>query len=81
MDDTRIGEHIEQLVAEEHHLLEAHSDGDGLSPEEHNRLERIRVELDRYWDLLRQRRAKERAGLDPDDSSLRGETTVERYQQ
>ena len=81
MDDTRIGEHIEQLVAEEHHLLEAHSDGEGLSPEEHNRLERIRVELDRYWDLLRQRRAKQRAGLDPDDASLRGETTVERYQQ
>lgn len=81
MDDTRIGEHIEQLVAEEHHLLEAHSDGDGLSPEEHSRLERIRVELDRYWDLLRQRRAKERAGLDPDDASLRGEGTVERYQQ
>jgi uncharacterized protein DUF2630 len=81
MDDTRIGEHIEQLVAEEHHLLEAHSDGDGLNPEEHNRLERIRIELDRYWDLLRQRRAKERAGLDPDDASLRGEATVERYKQ
>ena len=81
MDDTRIGEHIEQLVAEEHHLLEAHSDGEGLSPEEHNRLERIRVELDRYWDLLRQRRAKERAGLDPDDASLRVEATVEHYRQ
>jgi hypothetical protein len=31
--------------------------------------------------LLRQRRAKERAGLDPDDASLRGEATVERYKQ
>ena len=81
MDDTRIGEHIEQLVAEEHRLLGAHSEGDGLGPEEHERLERIRVQLDRYWDLLRQRRAKERAGLDPEEASLREETTVERYLQ
>jgi hypothetical protein len=81
MDDTRIGEHIEQLVAEEHRLLEAHSEGDGLGPEEHDRLERIRVELDKYWDLLRQRRAKERAGLNPDDTSLRDNDTVERYLQ
>lgn len=66
MDDARISEHIEQLVAEEHRLYEAHSEGDGLSPAEHDRLERIRVELDRYWELLRQRRARERAGLDPD---------------
>jgi hypothetical protein len=60
MDGKRIGEHIEQLVAEEHRLLEAHSDGDGLGPAEHERLERIRVELDRAWDLLRRRRAQER---------------------
>ena len=79
MDDTRISEHIEQLVAEEHRLFEAHSEGDGLAPPEHERLERIRVELDRYWDLLRQRRARERAGLDPEDASPRGENTVERY--
>jgi len=66
MDDARISEHIEQLVAEEHRLYEAHSEGDGLSPAEHDRLERVRVELDRYWQLLRQRRARENAGLDPD---------------
>jgi uncharacterized protein DUF2630 len=81
MDDTRISEHIEQLVAEEHRLFEAHSEGEGLERAEHERLERIRVELDRYWDLLRQRRARERAGLDPDDASPRGENTVERYLQ
>ena len=66
MDDARISEHIEQLVAEEHRLYEAHSEGDGLSPAEHDRLERVRVELDRYWQLLRQRRARESAGLDPE---------------
>jgi Protein of unknown function (DUF2630) len=66
MDDARISEHIEQLVAEEHRLYEAHSEGDGLSPAEHDRLERVKVELDRYWQLLRQRRARENAGLDPE---------------
>jgi Protein of unknown function (DUF2630) len=66
MDDARISEHIEQLVAEEHRLYEAHSEGEGLSPAEHDRLERVRVELDRYWQLLRQRRARESAGLDPE---------------
>jgi hypothetical protein len=81
MDDTRIGQHIEQLVAEEHRLLEAHSEGDGLGPEEHERLERVRVELDKYWDLLRQRRAREEAGLNPDEASLRDEDTVEHYLQ
>jgi hypothetical protein len=81
MDDTRISEHIEQLVAEEHRLFEAHSEGDGLGPAEHERLERIRVELDKYWDLLRQRRARENAGLDPDDASPRRDNTVEGYLQ
>ena len=81
MDDTRISEHIEQLVAEEHRLYEAHSEGEGLAPAEHERLERIKLELDKYWDLLRQRRARERAGLDPDDASPRGNNTVEGYLQ
>ena len=81
MDDPQIHSNIEQLVAEEHRLLEAHAEGDGLGPEEHARLERVRVELDKYWDLLRQRRARERAGLNPDDASLRDENTVEGYLQ
>jgi hypothetical protein len=81
MDDTSVMNHIDQLVSEEHRLLQAHAEGDGLGPEEHERLERIKVELDKYWDLLRQRRARESAGLDPDDASLRDESTVERYLQ
>ena len=81
MDDTRISEHIEQLVAEEHRLYEAHSEGEGLAPAEHERLERIKLELDKYWDLLRQRRARERAGLDTDDASPCGDNTVDGYLQ
>jgi Protein of unknown function (DUF2630) len=78
MSDS-VRDHIEALVAEEHRLLDAHSEGDGLGPEEHRRLEQVRVELDRYWDLLRARRARASVGLDPDEASLRDERTVEDY--
>ncbi len=73
MDDTQIHLHIEELVAEEHRLLEEGG--------EHARLEQVTVELDRYWDLLRQRRARREAGQDPDSAHIRPADTVERYQQ
>ena len=81
MDDSTVTGHIEDLVAEEHRLLEAHAEGEGLSEAEHARLEAVRIELDRYWDLLRQRRAREAAGIDPDGASIRDEGTVEHYEQ
>jgi hypothetical protein len=81
MNDASVTGHIEALVAEEHRLLEAHTEGDGLSAPEHGRLEQVRVELDRYWDLLRQRRAREEAGIDPEGASIRDEGTVEHYEQ
>jgi uncharacterized protein DUF2630 len=76
--DRPIQEHIEALVAEEHRLLDAHGGG-GLSSDEHARLEQVGVELDRLWDLLRQRRARRDAGLDPDGASERDAGTVEGY--
>jgi hypothetical protein len=79
MNDDDVQDHIEELIAEEHKLLESHG-ADGLSAEEHKRLEAVRVELDRYWDLLRQRRAHEQYGLDPDQTSLRDAGTVEDYE-
>ena len=78
MDDVHA--HIEELVAEEHRLWQLESEANATDTDR-ERLAHVKVELDRYWDLLRQRRAKERAGLDPDDASLRGEATVERYKQ
>ena len=78
MDDAQIGDRIETLVAEEHRLLDAHGAA-GLSAAEHARLEAVRVELDRAWDLMRQRRARRAAGLNPDDASIRDEDTVEGY--
>jgi hypothetical protein len=82
MNDTDVMGHIEALVAEEHRLLAAVSAGEGLPSEQHARLAAIKVELDRYWDLLRQRRAHEEFGLDADEgTSLRDASTVESYEQ
>jgi hypothetical protein len=79
MNDDDVQDHIEELIAEEHRLLESHG-ADGLSGVELARLEAVRVELDRYWVLLRQRRAHEQYGLDPDQTSLRDAGTVEDYE-
>ncbi len=76
--DRPVQDHIEALVAEEHRLLEGHGSG-ALSSAEHARLEHVRVELDRMWDLLRQRRARRDAGLNPDGASERDAGTVEGY--
>jgi len=80
MDDNSIHQHIEELVAEEERLLHTHEQ-DGLSDSEHQRMRAVQIELDRYWDLLRQRRARSEAGLDPDAASLRDDLTVEGYEQ
>ena len=77
--DTKVQDHIEELVAEEHRLLD-HAGQQGLSQADHDRLAAVRVELDRYWDLLRQRRAYEESGENPDGASLRDEATVENYE-
>ena len=79
MEDSEVQDHIEQLVAEEHRLL-GRGGEQGLSAADHERLAVVRVELDRYWDLLRQRRAREEFGEDPDDASIRDEETVEGYE-
>jgi predicted nuclease with TOPRIM domain len=60
MADQSIADHIEALVKEEHELLDRGGTEHGLDEAGHERLAAIRVELDRYWDLLRRRRAQER---------------------
>jgi hypothetical protein len=79
MDDQQVTDHIDELVKEEERLLHSH-EGEGLSDEEHARLEQIKVKLDQYWDLLRQRRSHEQYGLDPDEASVRDADTVEGYE-
>ncbi len=74
MDDTNIQDQIERLVAEEHELKSNSGD-----PERRERLEGIKIELDRCWDLLRQRRAREELGQDPDQVQARDAETVEHF--
>ena len=76
MDDASIQDRIEQLVAEEQKLQQTPGDSD-----RHDRLQALKVELDRCWDLLRQRRAHEEFGQDPDQAQTRDARTVEHYQQ
>jgi hypothetical protein len=80
VEDPQIHQHIEALVAEEHRLLE-HGEAGKLTPADQERLAIVEVQLDRYWDLLRQRRARRDAGQDPDAAHMRDAGTVEHYQQ
>ena len=79
--DPEIFDRINALSAEEEQLFEQAGDGSGLSAGDVARLEAIKVELDRTYDLLHQRQAKRAAGLDPSDAEPRPAEIVERYQQ
>jgi Protein of unknown function (DUF2630) len=80
VDDSTVLGHIEKLVEEERELLRSR-EGKGPDADEHRRLEEVKVELDRCWDLLRQRRAQEEFGRDPDQATERDSGTVEGYLQ
>jgi hypothetical protein len=80
MDDSSLREQIEALVGEEQRLLDE-AEGQGPDDARHERLAELKVELDRCWDLLRQREAREEFELDPDQASARDADTVEGYEQ
>jgi hypothetical protein len=80
MNDAEIRDHIENLVAEEHRLLD-HGESGKLTGDDRDRLESLSVRLDQYWDLLRQRRARREFGQDPGIAKIRSEETVEHYRQ
>jgi hypothetical protein len=80
MEDTRIHETIEQLVAEEHQLWEREAAGIAGESEK-RRLQDVEISLDQCWDLLRQRRALREAGRDPNAAEVRRPEVVERYEQ
>jgi hypothetical protein len=74
--DTSILEHIRTLVDEERDLYEHNAPTEA----DLDRLQKINVELDRYWDLLRQRRALREFGRDPAEARMRGTGVVEKYE-
>jgi len=80
MDQRSPLDHINELIEEEHRL-QHHEPSGGLDAVGHARLREIEVELDQYWDLLRQRRARRDAGEPESDATLRSPRVVEGYQQ
>ena len=78
MNDQDVIDRIEALAHEEHALFEKEARGEASSAER-SRLEEIQVQLDQTYDLLRQRRARRNAGLDPEGAAPRDERTVEGY--
>ncbi len=78
MDDQQVLNRIDQLVKEEEELLHRH-ESEGLGSEEEARMEELKVQLDKAWDYLRQRRALRQYGEDPDGASMRDGGTVEDY--
>jgi hypothetical protein len=77
MEDGNVLKHIEDLTAEENKLYLATD----LSDAEVKRMHELKIQLDRYWDLLRQRRGLRDAGKNPDKANMRDADTVENYEQ
>ena len=78
MEDQEVIGRIESLANEEHELFAKESRGEA-STRERARLKEIEIQLDQLYDLLRQRRARRAAGLDPEEAIPRDADTVEGY--
>ena len=76
--DAEVLGRINELAREEHELFERESHGK-VTDADRDRLRRLQVTLDQCWDLLRQRRARRAAGLDPGEAQVRDAKTVEGY--
>jgi len=75
--DQPVRRHIERLVSEEHRLFAQGK----LSDDDRRLLEKVKIELDQCWDLLRQRRALREFGDDPAKARVRPPGIVENYEQ
>jgi hypothetical protein len=78
MNDKSVLDRINELAEAEHGLLQKDSGGE-MTDTDRAQLKQLGVTLDQCWDLLRQRRARRSAGLDPDDAAVRDQKTVEGY--
>ncbi|MFE3197099.1 DUF2630 family protein [Embleya sp. NPDC055664] len=81
MDDKQIRDRITDMVEQERALRDRLAQGALTTDEEHGRLAEVEAELDRCWDLLRQRQALRDAGADPETAAARPARQVEGYQQ
>ena len=81
MDQHEILQQVEALVDQEHELRARAQRGELDPAQEQAQLQRVEEALDQCWDLLRQRRARQEAGQDPDEAVVRPVSEVENYQQ
>ncbi|GAA0593872.1 DUF2630 family protein [Actinomadura livida] len=81
MDEKAILNRINEFIAEEHALRDAHERAETGGAEARQRLRELEVALDQCWDLLRQRRARIEAGQNPDEAQVRPASEVEDYRQ
>ncbi len=81
MEDREILRQIDELIQAEHTLRARLAAGQLTSEQEQARLRSAEEELDRCWDLLRQRRALRDAGSDPGAAVSRPASEVEGYLQ
>jgi hypothetical protein len=78
-EDGSIFERIDGLAEEERTLRAKLAAREVTAEDEHARLGQVEAELDRCWDLLRQRRAKREFGEDPESAEVRSADVVENY--
>jgi hypothetical protein len=76
-EDRNVLGHIDKLVKEEESLYAKNE----LTGDDRQRLDKVKIELDQCWDLLRQRRALREFGDDPDKAKVRPAKIVENYEQ
>lgn len=75
--DESVLDRIKGLVTEEQALYaEKPMDDQSIA-----RVNALKIELDQCWDLLRQRRALEEFGDDPNRAKVRPASVVEKYEQ
>lgn len=80
MENQDIQERIQALVEQERRLRESSGSEEELEAGKAE-LRHVEEQLDQCWDLLRQRRAKQHAGDDPEEASARPVDQVEGYRQ
>lgn len=78
MDDDELVARINALADEEHDVFALESRRQAAQ-EDRDRLRSLEGEIDRLWEVLRQRRARRSVGLDPDDETVGHEEDVERF--
>jgi len=80
MDDSDVLYQIEKLVDEEQKLTQLIEQGH-LTEDQQASMRQLELYLNQCRDLLRQRRARRQAGLDPADARLDDEDSIENFPQ